>query len=438
MASKIENLAGIFKNTKSRTLFLMTIGVIVVGLLLAVGGLHRSISSSGSAGDASLPTAPRITGDPDILGKHGVSQQRAKLAKEADDQAVWDAARKGDSALPTSFNQPISLNGQDINEYNQQQQQQLDKLVSQAEKIPAQDNQKQQSQPQLDEQDDYEDDEDRQRDLEEAKLQSIIQSDDGTPDDLSGAMAAEVKQLLASWNPTAQQYVRGASTSDNQQAQDSSAASTASTSRGAMPNPAAAQAASTASDKPLLLQAGTILFGVLQTAVNTDQPGPVMVTVEVGPYRGAKLLGSLQPAGRYAEGVVLQFNTMVLPNEKKSISVNAFAIDPDTARTALASDVDHHYLLRYGSLFASSFLSGLGQAVAMSGQTTVNDSFGGSTTVHDALDTKDKLLYALGNVGTQASNEINKLSNRPTTVTIDSGTGIGILYMKDVASPSTS
>jgi len=160
-----------------------------------------------------------------------------------------------------------------------------------------------------------------------------------------------------------------------------------------------------------------------------------MATVELGPYKGAKLLGSLQPTGKYAKGVALRFTTMTMPQYKSSISITAYAIDPDTARTAVASDVDHHYLMRYGTLFASSFLSGYGQAIESSGQTTVNSQFGGNTQTLSDLNNKDKFLYALGNVGTQAGNEMGDLFHRPATITVNSGTGIGILYMQDVPKP---
>jgi intracellular multiplication protein IcmE len=42
-----------------------------------------------------------------------------------------------------------------------------------------------------------------------------------------------------------------------------------------------------------LIKAGTIIFGVLDTAVNSDYPDtPVLVTIVDGPYKGAKLLVS--------------------------------------------------------------------------------------------------------------------------------------------------
>ena len=80
--------------------------------------------SGGGDGQADLPNAPKISGSPDIISNNTVSAQRAKLTKQADNQAVWQAAGQGKSALPTAFGQTatISPNGEDINQYNQKNQ----------------------------------------------------------------------------------------------------------------------------------------------------------------------------------------------------------------------------------------------------------------------------------------------------------------------------
>ena len=329
MMGKSRQIAGMLKNVKARTLFFITGGIITFGLFLAIVGLRGGDESATvNQASANLPTAPRITDEPDVLAQRTVSQQRARLIKEANDQAVWNAARQGGSALVTPFNQTVSLQGQDIQQYQQQQiQQQLYQLIRKAQQTkPAMSNTQPARVASVN------------ANVVNPRLPTHVTSEDDNSilgfESNPSAMTAEVKQLLSSWNPTAQQYVEVPNKAANQQGN------------------VTGQAASgnLLSVKAPLLQAGTILFGVLQTQVNTDQPSPVMATIETGPYKGAKLLGSLQAAGKHAKGVVLQFNTMTLPNYKNSISINAVAIDPNTARTALASDVDHHYLLRYWSI----------------------------------------------------------------------------------------
>lgn len=438
MASKLDNILGIFKQTKSRTIFLVTMGIILLGLFFAVSGLRRSgIASDGGDGQANLPNAPRISGAPDILNSNTVSAQRAKLNTQADNQAVWQAASQGKSALPTSFGKPVSLNGQDINEYNQENQarQTLNNIVNTADTDntgntadrPTSDPRQSMQEA------------DAQADAQSARLQSRISSEDGGDDgvggDISGAMATEVKQLLASWNPTPQQYTESPAQQTGSDNNGSSTSQAGTTGQSSLTGGGSGRAS--AAGTPPLLKAGTILFGVLQTSVNTDSPGPIMATVELGPYKGAKLLGSLQPAGKYAKGVALKFTTMTLPQYKTSIGINAYAIDPDTAHTALASNVDHHYLLRYGTLIASSFLGGLGEATALSNSTIVNGPLGSSSQNYQLPNNFGaQALYAGGTVGQKLGDELGDVYNRPTTITINSGTGIGILYMADVSPPS--
>lgn len=180
-----------------------------------------------------------------------------------------------------------------------------------------------------------------------------------------------------------------------------------------------------------IIKAGTILFGVLDTAVNSDEPGPVLATIVSGKFQGTKLLGALKH-DTWQETVTLTFNQMAIPKKSASLSVQVVAIDPDTARTALASDVDHHYLLRYGTLFASSLMSGYAKGIQQSGATTTTSPLtGATTTTNPPLDNKDLLFSAFGEFGTQLGNATKQYFNTPYTVTVDQGTGVGLLFLSD-------
>ena len=182
---------------------------------------------------------------------------------------------------------------------------------------------------------------------------------------------------------------------------------------------------------PTIIKAGAVLYAVLDTAVDSDYPDtPVMATVVSGDYKGAKLLGSIKTV-KEGQRVMLAFNLMTMDAWPTGTTVNAFAIDPDSARSALATSVDNHYMLRYGTTFAASFLQGLGQAVADSG-TTVSSDTGVVTQSTADLNTQETILVALGQVGQSASAETAKLQNTPPTVKVKAGMGIGILFMADV------
>jgi intracellular multiplication protein IcmE len=181
------------------------------------------------------------------------------------------------------------------------------------------------------------------------------------------------------------------------------------------------------------IKAGTIFFGVLEVTLNSDQANtPVMATIVSGSLKGAKLLGTFS---RQNEKLVIQFNTMTIDSKPASIGINAYAIDPETAQNALASNVDNHYLLRYGSVFASAFLQGFGNAWS-NVQTPASDA-GGLINVYNAppvqATTKTAIYQGLGQIGTNLSQQMAQVFNTPPTVTLNAGSGIGVLFMSDLS-----
>ena len=181
-----------------------------------------------------------------------------------------------------------------------------------------------------------------------------------------------------------------------------------------------------------IYKAGTVVFGILDAEVNTDENNsPVMATIIHGPLKDSKVLGTFQRADKK---VLLQFKVISIPRLTNSIGVNAVAIDPNTAKTVLASNVDNHYWLRYGTMFATSFVGGLGSAMQNAGTTVVSNA-NGITTAMPQLDFKQKAIVAMGNVGQQFSSVAASLINTQPTVTVKAGTSIGLLLMSDLAVP---
>ncbi|WP_119328491.1 TrbI/VirB10 family protein [Cysteiniphilum halobium] len=190
------------------------------------------------------------------------------------------------------------------------------------------------------------------------------------------------------------------------------------------------------SDLMAMFKAGDILIAVIDTSVNSDQPNtPVLAHVVVGPYKHAKLLGSFV---REEDKLVVRFNTLSIDSRAKSISINAYAIDQNTAQTALASDVDHHYLLRYGSLFAASFLQGFGTYFS-NAQNNNRWCYTDPITRREVcqgseveMSARNAAYSGLGQIGTALSSSMSKQFDKPPTVTLDQGSAIGVLIMQDV------
>ncbi|HAU1321683.1 TPA: type IVB secretion system protein DotG/IcmE [Legionella pneumophila] len=184
-----------------------------------------------------------------------------------------------------------------------------------------------------------------------------------------------------------------------------------------------------------IIKTGDIMFAVLDTSVNSDEPGPILATIVTGKLKGSKLIGSFNLPSN-ADKMVITFNTMSIPGAEKTISISAYAIDPNTARTALSSRTNHHYLMRYGSLFASSFLQGFGNAFQSANTTiTIGGTGGGNNiTVANGVgrSTLENAVIGLATVGKAWSQQAQQLFNTPTTVEVYSGTGLGILFTQDV------
>lgn len=247
------------------------------------------------------------------------------------------------------------------------------------------------------------------------------------------AMSGQAQQLVAAWQPSKMEHTAGedkkksGKDGSNSDGSDASTASSSSTSG----NGDAADA-----NTPALIKAGTIEFAVLDTAINSDYPdSPVMATVVAGKYKGAKLLGKLMTTKSTTgqlDRVTLNFTLMNIDEWPQSKSVTAFAIDPDTARTALASNVNYHYMQRYAAIMASSFIEGYANAVSTSGATTGIGLNGTQTQSNPAYSPTDKLAIGIGQVGQSLTEVFKNYTNRPPTVRVDSGVSLGILFMSDV------
>lgn len=183
--------------------------------------------------------------------------------------------------------------------------------------------------------------------------------------------------------------------------------------------------------KPALIKSGQIYFAVLDTAVDSDYPDtPVMATIIEGKFKGAKLLGKLNLA-QGQDKVSLNFTQMDQEDWPSAKTISAYAIDPDTARTVMASEVDHHYLSRWGLMMASSFVQGYSTAITNAGTSTTG--IFGTSTDHPELSPGSKIAVGIGQIGTNLNEIAMENMNRPTTVKIYAGVGLGILFASEVS-----
>ena len=248
-------------------------------------------------------------------------------------------------------------------------------------------------------------------------------------------MLSSANQSLQGWQKVSVQVYTGGSEDEKDGKQQSGLVSIG-TNQSAQTD-AAAQAGPDGAPQQALIKTGDIVFAVMDTSVNSDEPGPILATIVSGRLKGAKLIGSFNLPSN-SDKMVISFNTMSVPGTAKTTSISAFAIDPNTARTALSSRTNHHYLYRYGALFASSFLEGFGNAFQSADTTvTIGGTGGGDNiTVQNGIgrSTLENAVIGLATLGKQWGQVAQQQFNRPTTVEVYSGTGLGILFTQDVTS----
>lgn len=258
--------------------------------------------------------------------------------------------------------------------------------------------------------------------LDRQAQQISAQKADQLQQQMQSSMSTQASQLFAAWVSPNQQYVAGTPELNRVGAGLD----------GAMSGSLAGAKA------PPVVKAGTIMQAVLLTAVNSDEPGPVLAEIVQGKFKGARIMGTLSNQG---QKVLLSFNTLSIPKLSESVPINTVAIDENTARTALSSDTNNHYWLRYGTLFASAFIQGYGQSFINSAPNynislfppTPSDQPNKSN-----LSPRDRIFVGLGQVGLQYSSVLRNVFNTPPTVRVFSGTPMGILFLSDLAALPTS
>ncbi len=178
----------------------------------------------------------------------------------------------------------------------------------------------------------------------------------------------------------------------------------------------------------IIIPAGKIEYAQMILEANSDIPGPVVALIASGQFSGGKLLGKFQAQEEY---LVITFTTLVT-KKGTSIPVNAYALDPGTSLTGLATDVDHRYLKRIILPAAASFVEGLGSAYA---ETTSETTQNATTTTTSSTDLNTKQEF--GKAVSEAADTIGEVlskdgENTKPLVIVAAGTPMGILFMEAV------
>lgn len=408
MATKKNNLKNLMSNSRTRLIVIITS---VVVILMVVFGFMGSSDDKGNkpaeaTGAASVgPTPENITPVPGTNDSPGYNA----LQEKANSDAFKEAQEKGTSNVPVLTNESLANKKDIFDDLNKDNRKPIVEEPPVIDATPVQPEQQYQAQPQAIQQPaTSETTQDRQ-----AYMQSVQQQ---ITTYINGWSAGQGFQEFNMTGQAPQQQqgagnTNGASTGTNVQQASYDSSNSSSSNKG-----------------PAFVRAGSIVPAVMLTAINSDEPGPVLAQIVTGPLKGARLIGQMVSSD---QRVVVQFSSLSMPGASQTFSISSFAIDPDTSRTGLATDVNNHYFLRYGLGLAAAFISGYGEAVQNAGSTTTTNAFGGTTTIMGDMTHKQIAESAFGKVGQKLGSELDKETNRAPTVSVASGTSVGVLFMAD-------
>jgi intracellular multiplication protein IcmE len=177
-----------------------------------------------------------------------------------------------------------------------------------------------------------------------------------------------------------------------------------------------------------IIPAGKILYGRIVNELNSDRPGPVLAEAVGGKFDGVKFLGSFQ---RDNGALVIKFDRVIYPDGQTD-SIGAYAVSPGTKlRSGLETDVNNHYLYRYGSLLASAFMQGFGQAAMYSNSTSYPSSFGTPVIGFNGMTLMQQTEMGLGQAGMMLGGQAMNAFNTPPTVKVAADTPVGLMIVAE-------
>ncbi len=177
-----------------------------------------------------------------------------------------------------------------------------------------------------------------------------------------------------------------------------------------------------------IIPAGKILYGRIVNELNSDRPGPVLAQAVGGKFDGVKFLGSFQ---RDNGALVIKFDRVIYPDGETD-SIGAYAVSPGAKlRSGLETDVNNHYLYRYGSLLASAFMQGFGQAAMYANSTSYPSAMGTPVIGFNGMTLMQQTEMGIGQAGMMLGGQAMNAFNTPPTVKVAANTPVGLMIVAE-------
>lgn len=176
---------------------------------------------------------------------------------------------------------------------------------------------------------------------------------------------------------------------------------------------------------------GELFYGTMDLEANSDYSKFVQATIIGGQLDGAKVQGQFKLT---TDRLEIVFTKIALNG--KTMAMNAIATNPENPEVGLATDVNYHYLQRFGGVFTAALVRGYGEALESEGtRVAVNADTGTVVQETDKRSDKDLALIASADAADELSQYFRGQINRPPTVIVAANTPIGVLLRADLLEP---
>ena len=187
--------------------------------------------------------------------------------------------------------------------------------------------------------------------------------------------------------------------------------------------------ASAAAGRPkhVVMPAFRWVTGRTKLATNTDSGGPVVAEITSGPLEGDRVKGTAQ---KHEDRLTVTLSELSL-QDGRTVPVNAMLMAPDSKETAIASDVDHHYVPRIVLPTLAAGIQGLGQALALSGSSVFSGPYGASQN-YNTFNGGQLAGIAAGTAAGQANQVLQQQTPKQSTVNLAAEVDVGIMFLAPV------
>lgn len=191
-----------------------------------------------------------------------------------------------------------------------------------------------------------------------------------------------------------------------------------------------------------LIAQGTLIRGVLETAIQSDLPGMVRAITSNDTYsfdgrrillpKGTMLTGEYRSGIARGQSRILIVWTRALRSDGTSVALGSYGTD-DLGRSGVAGFVDKHYLERFGAASVLSIVGGVSSFIAglnSNGTSSAGTSSSRSSTSNDAQTQAQQTISQT--MAEMANTALKDSINIPPTIHVDQGTQIMVFVRRDL------